>query len=79
MDLSIVIAHYDPGNHPDCLLSFHKTLSALSDQKGDLDIEIIIGDDGSPSNEYIIQNFFCWFLERTGKIYLILKIILRGY
>ena len=56
MDLSIVIAHYDPGNHPDCLLSFHKTLSALSEQKGDLDIEIIIGDDGSPSNEYIIQN-----------------------
>ena len=56
MDLSIIIAHYDPGNHSDCLHSFHKTLSVLSDQKGNLNIEIIIGDDGSPGNKNIIKN-----------------------
>ena len=50
MDLSIIIAHYDPGNHLDCLYSFHKTLSTLSNQQRDLDIEIIIGDD-SPGDE----------------------------
>ena len=66
MDLSIIIAHYDPGNHSDCLNSFHKTLSTLSDQKGDLDIEIIIGDDGSPSNEYLIQNHTNE-LQQSGK------------
>ena len=50
MDLSIIIAHYDPGNHPDCLNSFKKTLTEISAQKAEYGIEIIIADDGSVSN-----------------------------
>ena len=56
MDLSIIIAHYDPGNHPNCLDSFHKTLTNIEAQKGNHSIEIIIADDGSASNEDVIQN-----------------------
>ena len=53
MDLSIIIAHYDPGNHPSCIESFHKTLNQIESQKGDYEIEIIIADDGSPSHQDI--------------------------
>lgn len=56
MDLSIIIAHYDPGSHPNCLDSFHKTLTNIEAQKGNHSIEIIIADDGSASNEDVIQN-----------------------
>ncbi|RMZ49881.1 glycosyltransferase family 2 protein [Candidatus Marinimicrobia bacterium PRS2] len=55
MDLSIIIAHYDPGSHPNCLDSFHKTLTNIEAQKGNHSIEIIIADDGSASNEDVIQ------------------------
>ena len=57
MDLSIIIAHYDPGNHPDCLNSFKKTLTEISAQKAEYGIEIIIADDGSVSNKDIIGDF----------------------
>ena len=53
MDLSIIIAHYDPGNLPDCLNSFHKTLTEISAQKLDYEIEIIIADDGSVTHQDI--------------------------
>ena len=53
MDLSIIIAHYDPGNLPDCLNSFHKTLTEISAQKLDYEIEIIIADDGSVNHQDI--------------------------
>ena len=56
MDLSIIIAHYDPGNHLDCLNSFQKTLAEILAQKDKYKIEIIIADDGSVSNKNIIQN-----------------------
>ena len=54
MDLSIIIAHYDPGNHLDCLNSFQKTLTEILAQKAEYSIEIIIADDGSVSNKDII-------------------------
>ena len=66
MDISIIIAHYDPGNHADCLHSFHKTLSTLSNQQSNLDIEIIIGDDGSPNNEYFVQHHTSE-IDQSGK------------
>ena len=53
MDLSIIIAHYNPGNLPDCLNSFHKTLTEISAQKVDYEIEIIIADDGSVTHQDI--------------------------
>ena len=53
MDLSIIIAHYDPGNHPNCVASFKKTLESISSQKNDYNIEIIIADDGSINNNTI--------------------------
>ena len=53
MDLSIIIAHYDPGNHPSCIESFHKTLNQIESQKGDYEIEIIIADDGSTTHQDI--------------------------
>ena len=53
MDLSIIIAHYDPGNLPDCLNSFHKTLAEISAQKVDYEVEIIIADDGSVTHQDI--------------------------
>ena len=67
MDLSIIIAHYDPGNHPDCLNSFQKTLTEISAQKAEYKIEIIIADDGSVSNEDVIQNSTSQ-LNEFGKI-----------
>ena len=67
MDLSIIIAHYDPGNHPDCLNSFQKTLTKISAQKAEYNIEIIIADDGSASNEDVIQNSTSQ-LNESGKI-----------
>ena len=33
MDLSIIIAHYDPGNHPRCIDFFHRTLDSIIEQK----------------------------------------------
>ena len=53
MDLSIIIAHYDPGNHPTCIESFHKTLSQIESQKQDYEIEVIIADDGSVTHQDI--------------------------
>ena len=53
MDLSIIIAHYDPGDHPSCIESFHKTLNQIESQKGDYEIEIIIADDGSATHQDI--------------------------
>ena len=67
MDLSIIIAHYDPGSHPGCLNSFQKTLTEISAQKAGYKIEIIIADDGSASNENVIQNSTSQ-LNESGKI-----------
>ena len=53
MDLSIIIAHYDPGDSLKCIESFHKTLSKIESQKGNYKIEVIIADDGSKSHEDI--------------------------
>ena len=35
MDLSIIIAHYDPGNHPKCIDFFQRTLNSIIEQKED--------------------------------------------
>ena len=67
MDLSIIIAHYDPGNHPSCIESFQKALTEISTQKAEYKIEIIIADDGSASNEDVIQNSTSQ-LNESGKI-----------
>ena len=67
MDLSIIIAHYDPGSHPGCLNSFQKTLTEISAQKAGYKIEIIIADDGSASNEDVIRNSESQINE-SGKI-----------
>ena len=53
MDLSIIIAHYDPGNQPLCVTSFHKTLKQIEYQKKDYEIEVIIADDGSFTHQDI--------------------------
>ena len=53
MDLSIIIAHYDPGDYPSCIESFHKTLNQIECQKGDYEIEVIIADDGSVTHQDI--------------------------
>ena len=66
MDLSIIIAHYDPGNHLDCLDSFQMTLAEILAQKDDYNIEIIIADDGSVSNKNIIQNG-AYKINESGK------------
>jgi len=66
MDLSIIIAHYDPGNHLDCLNSFQKTLTEILAQKYKYKIEIIIADDGSVSNKNIIQNG-AYKINESGK------------
>ena len=39
MDLSIIIAHYDPGDYPSCIESFHKTLNQIECQKGDYEMD----------------------------------------
>jgi len=51
MDLSIIIAHYNPGDHPTCLEAFHKTISTINHLN--YSIEIIIADDGSITNKSI--------------------------
>lgn len=61
MDLSIIIAHFDPGKHPNCFESFQKTLQSISDQKDSFNIEVIVSDDGSQSNSQIST-------LKTGKI-----------
>ena len=66
MDLSIIIAHYDPGNHLDCLNSFQKTLAEILAQKDKYKIEIIIADDGSVSNKNIIRNG-AYKINESGK------------
>ncbi len=53
MDLSIIIAHFDPGDRPDCVESFYKVLDTIQAQQGNLKVEVIIADDGSPSNSSI--------------------------
>ncbi len=53
MELSIIIAHFDPGNHPHCFDSFCRTLEEINKQKSKHSIEIIIADDGSPMNSNI--------------------------
>ena len=67
MDLSIIIAHYDPGNHPNCLESFHKTLLQIEKQKENYSIEIIIADDGSVANDKI-KNIATNKLETGAKM-----------
>tara|TARA_Y100000590_G_scaffold410778_1_gene504141 strand:- start:1630 stop:2460 length:831 start_codon:yes stop_codon:yes gene_type:complete len=64
MDLSIIITHFNPGNHPNCLESFHKTLSSIN--KSNYSIEIIIADDGSTTNKKI-QNITKKFINQNGK------------
>ncbi|MBC8300204.1 MAG: glycosyltransferase [Pelagibacterales bacterium] len=64
MELSIIIAHFNPGNHRDCLKSFHKTLSSIN--KSNYSIEIIIADDGSITNKEI-QNIAKPSIEQNGK------------
>ena len=44
MDLSIIIAHYDPGNHLDCLNSFQKNLTEILAQKDKYKIALGIKD-----------------------------------
>ena len=56
MDLTIIIAQYDPGDHPSCIESFHKTLSQIESQKENYEIEVIIADDGSVTHQDI-QSF----------------------
>ena len=53
MDLSIIIAHYDPGNNASYIKSFYKTLSQIESQKGDYEIEVLIADDGSVTHQDI--------------------------
>ena len=55
MDLSIIIAHYDPGNHPKCIDFFQQTLDSIIEQKKSYNIEIIIADDGSFSNQKLLE------------------------
>ena len=55
MDLSIIIAHYDPGNHPKCIDFFQRTLNSIIEQKESYNIEIIIADDGSISNNKLME------------------------
>lgn len=79
MDLSIIIAHYNPGNHPECVDSFKKTLDSISSQRKDFKIEIIIADDGSlPNNS--IQNTFSKKFDQNGRdIYLLQNSILKDF
>ncbi len=55
MDISVIIAHYDPGNHFQCRESFERTLAAVSSQSRGFDAEVIIADDGSPSHRELLQ------------------------
>ena len=69
MDLSIIIAHYNPANYSDCLQSFHKTLAEISAQKKKYTIEIIIADDGSVSNKGLIHKKTSKLIESGKEIY----------
>ena len=71
MDLSIVIAHYDPGNHPDCVQSFHETINKILEQKESFSVEIIVADDGSPPHSDIMQNHSDTHSENGRQIYLL--------
>ena len=55
MDLSLIIAHYNPGNNPACVSSFRKTLQEIKYQRENFNIEVIICDDGSKDNEDILS------------------------
>ena len=79
MDLSIIIAHYNPISHPTSHLSFHKTLSIICDQKGNRNIEIIIGDDGSPNNNEIINNFSYEIIQSGEKVFCITENKLKNW
>lgn len=56
MNLSIIIAHYDPGNSSEYFTAFRRTLESIHEQKNDFNIEIIIADDGS-SHSSELPNF----------------------
>ena len=45
--LTIIIAHYDPGNSKKSKESFIKTLESIKRQISDYNLELIIADDGS--------------------------------
>jgi len=47
MQLSIIIAHFDPGNNIKYKEAFIKTLESIKNQNTIHDIEVIIADDGS--------------------------------
>ena len=69
MDLSIIITHFNPGNHPNCLESFHKTLSSIN--KSNYSIEIIIADDGSTTNKKTeFQSSIIGYLDDTLSLYI---------
>jgi len=69
MDLSIIIAHYNPKNHPNSLKSFHKTLSSICNQKGKFNIEVIIADDGSLCNSKLINYNSSKIIYENTKIF----------
>ena len=56
MDLSIIIAHYNPGENNSYLNSFYKTLQKIEEQKEKYKVEIIIADDGSLTHKNIINS-----------------------
>ena len=45
--ITIIIAHYDPGNSIKAKAAFLKTLETLNNQEYACELEIIIADDGS--------------------------------
>jgi len=47
MQLSIIIAHFDPGNNVEYQEAFIKTLESIKDQGYLDDVEVIVADDGS--------------------------------
>jgi len=53
MDLSIIIAHFDPGNNKIASEAFLKTLSKIESQIKTNKVEVIIADDGSYNNHAI--------------------------
>jgi len=53
MDVSIIIAHYDPGNNAECREAFQETLRRIQRQTDSLSAEVIVADDGSPENGHI--------------------------
>jgi len=47
MQITFIIAHYDPGSKGECRQSFVRTLDTIHAQKEDFNVEIIVADDGS--------------------------------